>query len=352
MAFFCLGGLLSGLISGKTTPRTRVMISAACILVGFLVTSRLTGESIVPLYIAYGIVCGTGIGFTYNTVISVTSAWFPDRKGMCFGVLLMAFGFSTLILGNVADRMMNSPMIGWRATFVILGVTIAIVLFAASFFISEPEPGTQFPKPKKIERKGEVSFEQRDYTGLEMIRRLSFWKILVFFILLASVGNTAISFAKDFAMEVGASAGFAVLLVGMLSICNGLGRICSGAFFDMCGIRATQILTSACVIAATSVGLIASLTHALWLGVLALCMCGFSYGFSPTISAAFVSAFYGQKHYAVNFSIKNLDMLFASVSAAIAGSIITATDSYVPVFCMLLGFSIVGLIINLTIKKP
>ena len=353
MCFFCLGGLVSGLASGRTSPKLRLFVSALLLFVGFFVTSRLSGDSIVPLYIAYGVLSGLGIGIVYNTVISVISAWFPDKKGICSGALMMGFGFSTLILGNIAGKMFAIPAIGWRTTYLILGIAIAAMILICMAFLKLPPQGTRFPEAKRRSASAAAapSASQQDFTAGEMIRRLSFWMLFLFFILLAAVGSTAISFARDFCISLGAEEGFAVTMVGILSIFNGLGRLCSGWIFDSLGLRKTQYATSIVVTAATLLSLIAVLTHSLPLGLIGICLCGFSYGFSPTVSAAFASAFYGPKHFALNFSVINLILIPASFTATLAGSFVTKTGSYVSTFVMLTAFSIAGFVINLFIKK-
>ena len=83
-------------------------------------------------------------------------------------------------------------------------------------------------------------------------------------------------------------------------------------------------------------------------GIIGICLCGISYGFSPTVSAAFIASFYGMKYYPTNLSIINLVLIPASFMSTIAGSI----GDYTVIFSVLLACSVVGLLINITIKKP
>ena len=48
-------------------------------------------------------------------------------------------------------------------------------------------------------------------------------------------------------------------------------------------------------------------------------LAGLSYGCSPPISSAFVSVFYGTKHFAMNFSIANTMLIPTSFTATLAG---------------------------------
>ncbi len=354
MCFFCIGGLVSGIMAKKTSPRFRLILSAIMVFLGFFITSRLSGASIIPLYLAYGVMSGLGIGIVYNTVIATTSAWYPDKKGLCSGWLFMGFGFSTLILGKIAGKLIEIPSVGWRTTFAGLGIVIAIALVVCAILIKAPGP--DFKPPVSDAKKVKVTdsapaAESKDYTTAEMLRRASFWKLFIFFILFAAIGSTAISFAKDYMVSLGSTSDFAVTMVGVLSIFNGLGRLFSGAFFDKFGIRKTQYITSAVAIAASLISLLGVLTGSMALGIIGISLCGFSYGFSPTVSAAIVASFYGSKHYALNLGAINLILIPASFTATLAGSFVTKTGSFASSFEMLLAFSIVGLIINLFIKK-
>ncbi|MCL2137802.1 MAG: MFS transporter, partial [Coriobacteriia bacterium] len=145
---FCIGGFIAGMLSNKTTPRLRLIVAAVLLFGGFFLASRLTGDNIWLLYLTYGVMSGTGVGFAYTTIIGLTNAWFPDKKGLCSGVLLMSFGLTSLIIGNLADLMIKTPAIGWRTTFLVLAIAEGVVLVAASLFVKAPAEGTIFPLAK------------------------------------------------------------------------------------------------------------------------------------------------------------------------------------------------------------
>ena len=354
MCFFCIGGVVSGVLTKRTSPKVTVLCAAALSWAGFALTSRLSGQ-VIMLYITYGVMCGLGIGMAYNAVIASTNAWFPDKKGVCSGALMMGFGASTLVLGNVAGTMIETPAIGWRGTYLILGILIGVVLLVTARVVRLPSPeeAGALPKPKqKKARKSEDSFETRDYTTPEMIQRPSFWRFFLFTIAMAAVGNTVISFAKDLALSVGASAALATTLVGVLSVCNGLGRILCGAIFDALDRRKTMLLSNVLTILAPTVTLGAIGMGSVPPCVAGLCLTGISYGCAPTISSAFVATFYGTKHFAMNFSIANTMLIPASFTATLASALAASTGGYMASVLMLIAFAVVGFVLNLSIKQP
>lgn len=339
MCAFCSFGFFSGLLSKKIAPRIRILIAAVLTALGFVLASCVNAGDTLLLYAGYGICIGGGIGIVYNVVISAMNAWFPDRKGLCTGIMMMAFGFSTLLIGNPMANAMTA--FGWRYVYRIAGVVLFVILLLASFFSLPPAPGTALPAPK---RKSAANTAE-DIPAREMLRRLSFWKLFCFFALLAAVGSTAISGAKGQFEEMGFTAS-AALLAGAVTVANGLGRIVSGTFYDSFGLRKTQYLTSGVAICATLLTWLGYLLPVPGLCAAGLMLCGFSYGFCPTISAAFASGFYGMKNFPLNFSILNLILIPASfVPTLLSGCTSSVT------FLVLLCASCVGLVLNLTIRR-
>lgn len=348
LSVFCAGGLLSGFLAPRTTPRLRLMICAALVFSGFFLTSQLSADGILLLYLSYGILIGIGVGMANNTITSLINLWFPDKKGLASGALLMAFGFSAMILGNAANAMFCLPGLGWRGTYRVLAAAVGGILFLAALVLKNPPQDLSFPTGMNAQKNAAA----RDYTPLEMLRRPSFWLLFLSFVLSASIGSVAMAFASDLFLAVGADADFAVAMVGVLSLFNGGGRLLSGALFDRFGMRAAQFSASAFAISAPLLVLLALQTGSLPIAIAGICLCGVTYGFCPTLTASFAAAFYGLKHFPINFSILTLNLLPGSFAAALAGAIAARTGSFTPVFLLLAGLSLLGLGITCVLRHP
>lgn len=123
MSFFCIGGLLGAQVSKRVGHKIALIIAGIISALGFIMTASLHDASVIMLYISYGVLAGMGIGIAYNVLIATVSAWFPDKKGLCSGCLMMGFGASALVLGNIANALFNSDL-GWRSTYLFLGIAI------------------------------------------------------------------------------------------------------------------------------------------------------------------------------------------------------------------------------------
>jgi OFA family oxalate/formate antiporter-like MFS transporter len=264
---------------------------------------------------------------------------------------MMGFGASALILGNAADTLFKSSL-GWRFTYVILGVAICAVLFLTGILLRKPDAQTVLPQPKAAKAAGGETFQRRDYTSRQMLCRPSFWMAFVCIAFLAAVGSSVISFAKDLALAVDAPEALAVALVGVLSVCNGLGRILTGALFDAIGRRKTMLLANVLAMGAAAVILLAVSIGSLPLCVAGLCLSGLSYGACSTITAAFTSAFFGMKYFSTNMAFMTFNVMGGSLIATMSNKVLEITGGYTATFIMLLALTFAALILNIFIRKP
>ena len=347
---FCLGGFAGGMLGKRLGSRVCLLLAALLAGGGFVLVAQLSGSSVLPLYLCYGGMGGLGIGLAYNVIISTVNRWFPDKKGLCSGVLMMGFGASALVVGKLAAALMEGP--GWRTAYLCVGIALGVVLGLTALFLCAPGSDTVLPAPapRQEGRGGDV--EALECTTGQMLRRSSFWLAFFCIVCLSAVGSTVFSFAKDLSMSTGANADFATTLVGVLSICNGLGRILIGSLFDKVGRKRTMLTANLLTILAAGTTLLAAALHSLPLCVAGLCLTGFSYGSSPTISSAFTSAFYGSKHFPLNFSMMNFNLIPAALTATAAGSLLESSGGFTAPLALLAGLALGSLVLSLLIRKP
>ncbi len=351
MCFFCLSAFFGSLICKRTSPRFALILAGILVGVGFCLTGLLTADSLFLLYITYAVLAGSGIGISYNVIVSTVTAWFPDKKGFCSGCLMMGFGFSTLLLGNLIDALFESA-IGWSGAYLLLGILLAVVLVIAGLILRRPTADTVFPAAKAGKNVRTEDFEVRDFTTLEMLRSFTYWRAFVCMAFMTAVGNSVISFARDLMLSVDAAPALATTLVGVLSVCNGLGRILTGALYDSLGRRKTMLAANGITIVAAGITLLAVWLHSLPFCILGLCLTGLSYGSCPTVTSAFTSSFYGTKYFPVNYSITNFNLIAAAFIAAGSNSLLISTGSYTAPFVMLLILAVCALGLNFSVRKP
>ncbi|MDD6022824.1 MAG: MFS transporter [Oscillospiraceae bacterium] len=348
MILFALGGLLGGKLTKTISRRTLAIVSGGLMFVGFMAMSFLpTGNeelALVLMYIFYGGFTGLGVGIGYNVVLSGVNSWFPDKDGIISGVLLTGFGLGSLILGNIADKLIAATDL--FVTFRILGIACAVVVIGGAFVLESPTEDTPLPPTRN---KG-ASAGGKDYTAGEMVRRPTFWLYFCWNLCMSATGLLVINNAASIAVYFGVAA-----TVGLLvSVFNSGGRMIVGWSMDHFGWKKTMFLVNGAIIAAGVLMVLGNAVGAFFLVLIGMLMAGISYGGGVTIQASLVRTFYGNQNYPVNFSTCNL----VSIPAAIVGPMISAAlvdaagGAFGPTFIMVIVMGGVSLCLNFLIRKP
>lgn len=328
---FCLGGFFGGKISQRWDQRLAARISAVLILVGFCLCSfmdKLSPENaLILMYVSYGALSGLGVGIGYNACVSGTSPWFPSCLGLVSGVLLMGFGFGSLLLGLLIQYL--SAKIGVFAVMRVFGVAIFVVVFGGSFFLRKAESASG----------GE---EQEGLSPGQMLARPSFWIYFIWNTISASAGLLVINSSANIAIAFGTAAGLGMIV----SVFNGAGRPVTGAIMDKMGQFGGMLIMNGVMIVGGLLLVLAGVSGAAWAVLVGMILVGICYGGGITISAKVIRELYGPRHYAVNFSLSNFCMLPAAfIGPYISGLLQDRSGGdYGSTFWMVLGMSLVALV--------
>ena len=348
MIMFCIGSLLCGLLSGKLSAKMSVRIGAVLFLLGFFLASRT--QSLAMLYIGFGVLCGLSSGLCYNAVMSTMVRWFPDRPGLISGVLLMGFGGGSFIIGKLYQAWTPVEIGGWRTSFLVMGIIIFVVLAICSFFFVAP--GADFVAPAAKNGKAAVRAAGREYKPLEMLKKPSFWLYYVWAIALSAAGLALISQASSVVWEASASqtAGAVATIVGLISICNALGRVLFGGMYDKYGRSLSMQLVNILFIITSGVLILALTAKSVVVVIIGFILGGLAYsGVTPT-NSAFCRAYFGPANYPVNFSLINSNLIFASFGSTVSGALFDASGSYNATFFLIIGLAVVGILCSLAIS--
>lgn len=336
---FCLGGVIGGMIANRAGVGFTIPAGGVLGFIGFLLCMFLTKDRIWLLFIAFAI-AGIGVGFVYNGVISAVVPRFPDKKGLASGVLLMGYGASSLVLGSLAAKLMNSPGFGWHLTYILTGALLLAAAVIGRFFVMPP----------KVRRDTASQPKPRGLTPSQMLRTKRFWLFFAAAVIGTGFGSGMIAHAQYVFQEGGASGSLATLGVGLVSVMNGLGRIIFGMVHDRCGFR-VSLAVDALVYIAVGILCYFALDGVTWLLLAAMMVMGACYGAVPTISASVAEDFFGPAHYGRNLGLVNLNILFAAFASTVVGAIQTSSGSYAPAFLLFVGLEAVAFILILVLSK-
>lgn len=343
MMTFCLGGLVGGIINkGKNGFRINLIAAAILLAIGFFAASNI--QSLMGIYLSYGVCCGFGVGLGYNTAISTIVKWFPDKQGLISGITLMGFGFGSMILGTVAGAMIQS--MGWRVTFRIFAVAFAIVMVVGALLLRNA--GAEFVAYLSQGSSKAVTPAVEEVGAAVMLRRRNFWIYFVWAIILSAAGLAIINSSATYAqLFVGENLTLAASIAGIVSIANGVGRVIFGGMFDKIGYRLTMLIDCVVFVVASLVLMASFATKSMPVLVIAFILIGLAYGGVTPTNSAFIAYFFGRENYAVNFPIVNLNLIFASFLGPMVGN-----GGYMMTFGAIIVFAIVGAVLVFLLKKP
>lgn len=341
MAFFCLGGLGGGFALRVSTPRRNLLLAALLFMCGFAIASR--AQIPAMLYLGYGGLCGCASGVAYNAVMSTVPRWFPKRQGLVSGMLLMAFGSSSIVIGALFTALLPDSAGSWRRTLLCLGAAMAVVIAACSFCQKQPETGDT----SSAAGAGGMTLPQT-------LRCPAAWVIFIWAALLSGAGLAVIGQARAICLSVdgGLSAAELSLLVGVISVCNGLGRVLIGAVFDRLGYRWSMLMVGLLFISGAALILAASCTASGLLLVMSFVLLGLGYGGVPISLAALTRDFFGAEHYSENFAAINLNLLVSSLGGTVSAALYDSFGSFVPTFILLAACAIISTFLLLHLKRP
>ena len=305
MILFCIGAVVGSQIEKAVGVKATIIIGAVLFAVGFIGTALFANGNITMVYVFYGVCAGTGVGIGYNSIIATTNVWFPDKVGFSSGVLMMGFGLGSLILGTLSVNLFKGGM-DLSTVFLGIGVIGGVVAIVAGLLLRRPPANiVQLMAPEKAAASGYDPAEDDSALKTPLFYVYWIWAIIVIGIGLATIGNCA----SD-AQLVGWDEGFATLLVGLVSTCNGLARVVIGILFDKTNVKVTMLVDALVSVVAT-VSIVGAFTlHIPVLYVVGAFACGFCYGGVPVVASAFARQRFGAKNYPLNLSLANFAIVF------------------------------------------
>lgn len=235
LAIFFLGmsAAFMGRLVEKFGPTVTGTISSICYGLGvFLTGIAIENQQLWLLYLAYGVIGGLGLGAGYVTPVSTIIRWFPDKRGLATGLAIMGFGFAALLTGPVAQYLMAN--FGVSNTFYILGIFYFIVMLIAAQFIKKPR-ANELPKAV-VKKASHFSLTGQNMTANEAVKTPIFWALWLMFFINITTGIGLVSAASPMAQSMtNMSVSVAALMVGILGLFNGFGRLAWATLSDYLG---------------------------------------------------------------------------------------------------------------------
>ncbi len=302
MLAFAVAMVLGGIWQDRKGPRVvattgGLLLGAGCLLAAWL------GDSLNGLIFSYGIVAAFGVGFAYVTPIATCIKWFPDQRGRIVGLAVMGFGVGPLLFGPLLEALLGKDPAQFAVTvprtFVVLSVIFFIGVVGAAQLYQVPPAGWRpagWSPPAGQAAAVEIS-------PREMLRMWQFYVLWFVYFLGTAVGLTAIGEATPLLQEMAKSTAVlsAGAALGVMSICNGVGRLAWGSVSDRFG-RKPAVLMMCVVSVLACLGFLRTAGSFSTL-LLGLCLAAFAYGGYLALMPAYTADYFGPKNVGANYGL-------------------------------------------------
>ena len=302
-------------------------------------------ESRALFYLGYGVVGGFGIGLGYVTPVSTVAKWFPDKKGLVTGVVVMGFGIGAFVMSKVLVPVLLHATDGDLVyVFIALGVFFGCVLMPVTWFMRDPPAAA----PVVVTTTGaSMASEPATRQYLASSQFVIMW--LMFFCNIAA-GISVISFQSPLLQEIwGLSdpgvepatlAAYGATLIAVSSLFNGVGRLVWGMISDRIGrVECFRLLLASQMIV---FGMLMTERDP-WIFSALVCYVLLCFGGGFGTMPSFVIDVFGSKRMSVMYGT----LLTAWAAAGVVGPMLVASvkDFYpdrAVIYCFLVGVMFLG----------
>jgi OFA family oxalate/formate antiporter-like MFS transporter len=346
---------ISAYLVDRFGPRLIVTLAAFLVAVGWIGAGRV--NSLPALYAVYAI-GGIGVGAVYSACVGVAMKWFPDRRGLCVGVVAGSYGFGTALTARPVAYLIEHN--GYRTAFVIFGALQGIVvLFAAQFLRMPPSgwlPAGWETIKAKVQRK--VHQSTHDSTPSEMLRSGSFYLLYLMMALVTASGLMLTAQLKPIGVTYGYDkyalfGGFTVLTLTLSvnQVLNGAARPFFGWVSDRIGRYDTMAIVFV-MEAVTITVLTLVVARPFWFIAISALMF-FAWGDIYSLFPAAIADIFGGKHattnYGIQYTAKGIGSILGGPGAAL---LMAAAHSWIPVFWSAVACNVIAAILAVLWLKP
>ena len=356
IALYYLIGALMSPVAGMLGDRfgARPIMFACGVL--YLVSMSLVGmvTEVWHFFIAFGMFLAVTQAFTFVPLQASIGGWFRRRLGLATGLLQGAGGIGSAAIAPGIAELLGTA--GWQDTFLLIGFAGGGVIIACSFFFrSSPVKagirpyGTQPEDPPDLAIPKDILALRLKVFGQATRRTRAFWNLPTIHGLGCAGHGIILIYAIPFGIELGFGSTQAAFILSFISIFSIIGRFIVPILAERFGGKPVMIV--ALFLQGITV-LVMFWAQDLWafylFGVV------FGLGFGGEMSAYLVvnRQYFGQGPLATLYGYQIMGaMMGHAVATFLGGMVQDLTGSFMPVFAMSMGFSLVGVLAILTLES-
>ena len=336
-------------------PRVIVSLASLFVAIGWIGAGY--ANSLLTLYIVYAI-GGIGAGAVYGSCVGVAMKWFPDRRGLCVGLVAGSYGFGTALTTLPISYLIEHQ--GYRSAFIIFGAIQGVLVLAAAQFLRMP-PSGWVPSgwdAMKAKVRSKVQQSSRDYTPAEMLGSGSFYLLYLMMTLVTASGLMLTAQLKPIGVTYGYDkftlfGGFTVLTLtlSLNQVLNGSARPFFGWVSDRIGRYDTMAIVF--ILEAVAITILTLVVAQPFWFIIVSALMFFAWGDIYSLFPSAIADIFGSKHattnYGIQYTAKGIGSIFGGPGAAL---MMTWAGSWIPVFWSAVACNVIAAGLALLWLKP
>ena len=335
-----------GYLVDKFGPR--LLLSIGTILTGasWVLSANLTTVS--HLYLTYGVLGGLGTGIVYIGVVGLMVRWFPNNRGFAVGMVAAGYGIGALVTTFPISTSLTET--GIQGTLTFFGYIIgAVGLLAAQ--------GIRVPHADRVQTADQIEAAATGVAPKTMLKTPVFWLMFLMMSMMSTSGLMVISqmgaFAKDFGVTSAMVFGMAALPLALTidRVTNGLTRPIFGWVSDRIGREYTMTIAFGLEAVAMFAWVMTRSDPVMF--VLLSGIVFFGWGEIFSLFPSTLTDTFGQKHATTNYGFLYMAQGVGSiVGAPVAAYIHGVTESWIPVFAIMIVLDATAAILAFFVLRP
>ncbi len=305
IVIFAIAMIFAGRMQDKIGPKPVAVFSGITMGIGFILI-KFFGQTQAGMIVCFSLIVGIGMGAGYVTPLATALKWYPDKRGLISGLVVMGMGAGS-IFGGMGGPLLIERIGVWN-TFAVFGLAFGAIITGSGFILKNPPAGYRVVIPGMIIKNGGAAPKKDrnnpctyDYSAREMLSTLPFYLIWLVFIIGTGGGLMIISQASPFGQSiVGLSPVVAGSVIMIIGIFNGLGRPSFGSLSDKIGRRNAVFLAFGIQLIALLFFLPNADSYLIY--ALGVSFIGFSYGGFLALMPTITADYYGIKNVGLNYA--------------------------------------------------
>ena len=289
----------------------------------------------------YGRLSGSGVGMIYGVPMTLVTRWFPEKKGLAVGLVLVGFGLSPIITAPLARTLVEN--LGLMNTFLALGIAFAFIIPVLSIFLRYPSISEQ----QSLEKPKYANENTYNINTKAMLKSRNFIGLYANFLIGTSIGLMLIGLTSSVGADlIDLPVRTISFLVAIFAIFNGLGRPILGWIADRFEPKKTILLLYGLVLFAAILMLFAK-QNRLVIYTLSFSIFWFTFGGWLAVAPSSTIKLFGTLHYSQNYGLVFTAYGFGAIIGVLSsGILLDIHGNYHYLFYLIILLCFIGLLIT------